>query len=351
MRKNPNSPIALARRVAAGAAVALLGLTAACGDDATGPTPAPLSTVTIAPPSATVYEQDYVTLQAVVRDRSGNPVPGASLAWSASDERIVEIAPDGGVLALRAGTVRVTARVSNGSAAGTTGSFDLVVAPLAVQQVTILPAPLVMARGDVRPIGVRVQGQGGRTVPGRLVTLATDNPAVAFIDAAGRIRAVSPGQATIRATADGVVGTAVVQVSAQDAVFNLGRYEGQRLPLLVASDSVTWDGVREFHEVYVERGSLRLSGTSAPRYEVDLVFVEYRVSTVDGRRTMIPLRTDREYDRGIVQFDSRGDLAMISDYIAPLAHIAIAGTDGMQLHFRVPGENTILQLLYRREPD
>lgn len=318
-------------------------LTAACSDGGTNPAPA--ASLRIAPPSAQVYESDAVQFQAELRDASGRIVAGAPVTWSVSDTLRAELGTNGVVTALRPGTVRVTARSGSTSA-----SYDLSIATLTVQRVLVLPATLQLARGDVTPIGVKVEGQGARIVSGRVVTLASDNPAVAAVDPAGRIRGVQPGIATIRATADGVTGTGRVEVLAENALLNLSRVAGLTLPRLIDADTVSWNGVKEYHEVYMESGDLTLSGSTQPRYEVSIRYAEYNAVTVNGRRELQLRRTSREYDRGIVQYDARGDLLMTSEYISPLSHTASPATGGFQMRFRIPGTDSILDLYFRREP-
>lgn len=317
---------------------------AACGSE-TSTAPAPGPTVTIVANTSEVYASDVIDFDAVVRDASGAEIPGAAVEWSVSAPARAELAANGVVTFLFSGNVAITARYGSASASRAVNVKDL-----PVQLVTVTPSPLVLARGDIALLGVRITGPGGRIVTGRVATITSDNPAVATIDAAGRVRAVSPGATTVRVKADGVTGTTSVQVNAEDVQLTLSRYNGRQLPALDATDTVTWDGVREYHEVYAEGGQLRYTGGTAPRYEVDIRYAEYNVYTnAAGRRIYELRRTWREFDRGLVQYDGRGDLLMTSEYIWPLQHTAIAGTDGFNVRFRVPGDNQYLDLKYRRE--
>ena len=325
------------------AVLAAATLSAGCTDSATVPVPAP--SVSIAGVSQQVFVGDVVTMRAVVRNAAGEEVP-ATVTWSVADPTMAELAANGTLTALKPGTVQVGAKYGSASA-----TYDLPITRLTVGQVSVLPQFLALDRGDVVPVGVRVQGEGGRDVHGRIVVITSDDPTIATIDASGRVRAVSAGATNIRATADGVSGTARVEVAPRDAALTLSRIGGGRLPLLVHADSVWFDGVREYHETYVEGGTLTLSGAQQPRYEVDIRYVEYAVVIVNGQRTSMHVRLhSREYDRGIVAYDSRGDLAMTSEYISPLAHTASPVSGGVQMRFRVPGENRTLDLFYRREP-
>lgn len=318
-------------------------LSVACNDSATAP--ASGARLEINAPAGAVFETDAVQLTATVRDASGRPVPGAAVTWTSGDPTRAEVASNGIITALRAGPVTIVAQ-----SGGVSSLYQLTVTALTVERVLVMSAMDELSIGDITPVGVKVEGQGARVVPGRLVTLTSDNPVVATIDASGRVRAVATGEARIRAVADGVVGTKIFRVIGEPALFELRRSSGAVLPLLVASDTVQWDGVKEYHEVYMESGRLRLTGGAQPRYEVDIRYAEYNVTNVNGIRGLVLRRTDRTFDRGIVAYDNRGDLQMTSEFVSPLSHSATAVAGGMQVRFRIPGDHEVLDLFYRREP-
>ena len=86
------------------------------------------------------------------------------------------------------------------------------------------------------------------------------------------------------------------------------------------------------------------------QWGLDIRYAEYRVITMNGQRSLQLLRTFREYDRGLVAYDSRGDLQMTSEFISPLSHTASAISGGFDVRFRIPGTDEMLDLFYRREP-
>jgi hypothetical protein len=59
-------------------------------------------------------------------------------------------------------------------------------------------------------------------------------------------------------------------------------------------------------------------------------------------------RVGHETDRGIVDVGVGGRLALTSEFISPLAHTADMRTDGYLLHFRVPGDDIIWDVGFRR---
>jgi Bacterial Ig-like domain (group 2) len=335
------------RRIGITAIVAFSLLAGACSDDNPA-APEPLvSRLQVTPPAGDLYVGDVITLNAVLRDSTGAVIPNAPILWSVSDTLRGQLGTAGILTVLKTGDLVVTAR-----SGGHVATRTLSVRGLTVQAVTINPGmtTLQLQGGDVVVLGVRVQGEGGRLVLGKAVQLRVDDARVATIDAAGRVRAVTPGVTMVRATADGVTGTLRVEVAPEPAVLTLSHLGQSRLPLLVHADSVMWDGQREYHEVYLETGKLTLLGGAPARYEIEARYVEYDVRTVNGRRTMQIRLQQREYDRGLVQYDARGDLLMTSEYISPLSHTASSESGGIRVRFRVPGDDEILDLFYRREP-
>lgn len=325
--------------------MASLILFAGCGGEkSSGPVPTPGLTLSIEVPAGTWYPGDVATLRAVVRDAHGAELPVGTVAWEVSHPSRAEVACDGSTSFLAPGNVTVTAR-----SGGLSATRALQVHALTVLQVSVLPGDLQLRGGDVMVLGVRVQGEGGRDVHGRVVTITSDDPAIASIDASGRVHAIAPGVTLVRATSEGVVGTARVEVSALPATHELRRVGADRLPQLVSADTVTWDGVREYHEVFLEGGTFTLSGGANPTYAIDIRYAEYRVSGPVGQRTYVYLMSQHERDFGTVARDARGDLLLTSTFIYPLHHTAAADADGMRLRFRIPGEDTILDLRYTRE--
>ncbi|HEX4932324.1 MAG TPA: Ig-like domain-containing protein [Gemmatimonadaceae bacterium] len=317
---------------------------AACGDDPGAPAVRTPASIALQVPAGDVYENDVVELRAVVRDQRGAVIPDAAVSWSASSAARAEVGPDGATTFLAPGAVTVTASLGAVSASH---PFD--VKRLSVLQVTVASARPLMVLGELLPVGVHVQGEGGRTVIGRAVTLSSENPDIVAIDDAGRARALKAGTATLRATVEGVTGSARVQVVGDDAILSLSRVGGARLPLLVDADSTSWDGVREYHEVYIEGGRFIVTAGDAPRYAIEVRYAEYRVDGPPGARRYTLRATWRDRDFGVVSGQANGALTLTSEYVWPLQHTATGVTDGMQVRYRVAGTNDHLDLLYRRE--
>lgn len=334
---------------------AALALSAAVGmmacSDATAPRPSGPAAVRIVPLADSVFEGDVVRLTAVVVDDSGAEGAGAPVTWTVSDTALAKSAGDGSFALLRPGTARITARIG-----AATGTYDLVIGRLAVKRVDLTPGTMSLGRGDRLQVSARVLGQGDRVITGRTVTFTSDDTLVTIIGSPGNVVggpgfliAVGPGSTTIRASVDGVIGTAHASVVIADTTFALSQFNGAPLPVLIAADSVLINGVPEFDEVYAESGTMVLSGLMQLRYQLDVRYSQYRV-TRTGDTVHRELRfQQREFDRGLVTVGASGNLAMTSEFIYPLDHTAVPQPDGFQVHYRIPGTDSFLDLRYRRQ--
>jgi hypothetical protein len=342
-----------AERIRARAAVALvatLGLVACSDGVAPRQTGGP--TVRITPIADSVFEGDVIRLTARVTDADGAEDPSALVTWTVSDTTLAKVAEPGSFALVRAGTVRVTAR--SGAAAAT---YDLFIGRLIVTRVELTPSDMNLGRGDRVQVEARVVGQGNRAITGRVVTFTSDDPQVAIIGspsntvgAPGFLIAVGPGLTTIRASVDGVAGTARVGVVIADTTFLLTHFNGAPLPVLVAADSVMFNGVKEFDEVYADSGTFVLSGLAQERYNLNVRYSQYHViRTGDAVQRELRLRFLGEIDRGVVTVGADGSLSMLSELIGPhLEHTATRQPDGYLVHFQEPGDDFFLDLRYRR---
>lgn len=318
---------------------------AACDGDGPAAGPEPVRIV-IAALFQETYAGDVITLSARIVDRNGRLVTGAPVTWSVDNPARGEISQDR-LLLLAPGSLVITAR--SGALSETQA---LTVRALRVQAVTVAGGTVVaLRRGDIVPLGVRIQGEGGRDVSGRAYSLSSDDPSIALIDASGRVRAVSPGVTTVRAIVDGVGGAARVEVSQEDVTLSLTRLGTTRLPARLESYVDDSSGSAREYEVWIEGGTLSMTTVPQPRYAVSVRFATYEVDVVHGTRTLQFVSATTVRDRGIVQYDPRGDLLLTSDDVFPLSHRSSAVSGGFHLQFREPGADSVLELFYRREPE
>ena len=337
----------LARATARGALTLVAGLAILSCSDAAGPRPV-ASELRIVPLADSVFDGDVIHLVAQVSDRSSGSGT-ALVAWAVDDTTLAAVAGDGTLTLTRPGMVRITATARGD---GTVATYDLAIGRLVAKRVELTPANLALGRGDQLSLAARVFGQGDRPIVGRSVSFTSDDSLVAMVagiaSSAGYLRAVGVGATTIRAAVDGIAGAASVTVVNADTAYELTQYNGSPIPVLIAADTVSIDGVNEFAEVYADSGTLVLSGLLQRRYQIDVRYTQYHVIQTDSGVIREPRFVQREFDRGLVTLGAGGKLAMESEFIDPLAHTAAPDGNGYLVHFRIPGDDSFLDLLYRR---
>ena len=345
---NSSRPIRLAAAPAAvRAAFALVAALAAisCSDTA-GPSRAD-TTLRIVPVADSVFEGDVIHLTAKVFDGGGAQVQDAAITWTVSDSTLARVSGDGTLTLFRPGIVHITAR--SGAAVGV---YDLAIGRLVVTRVEVAPKIPHLGRGDRLTLAALVFGQGDRLITGRTVTFTSDDTLVVAVGGVGYLpnylRATGPGSTTIRASVDGVTGTTPAEVVPADTTFALTQYNGSPLPVLIAADTVTIDGKKEFDEVYAESGTFVESGVLQRRYQIEVRYTQYHVTRTADSVTREPRFAQHEFDRGVFTAFDNGSLVMTSEWIYPLVHTAAPESDGFLVHYRIPGDDSFLDLRYGR---
>lgn len=208
--------------------------------------------------------------------------------------------------------------------------------------VSVVGLPDTLAAGDVAVFQVRAQDAAGNDVPEPAATLNSSDPNVAVVYGAGRVRAVAAGVATIRATVAGAVGTARVVIAGGPATFGLRQFGGGSVPLFLEGDSVAFsDGSVELRLLYLDSGTLTLTGGAHPGYETTLHYASYAVTFDDAGQRHLVLRTSHDAkDQGSVRFDARGDLTLTSD-LPSLTESVSADTAGFTMLYRFSASDTM----------
>lgn len=81
-----------------------------------------------------------------------------------------------------------------------------------VESVELTPSSLTVPEGESREAQAVARESSGRIVVGRAVTWSTEHPGIASVDGAGTVSGLLEGETTLKATVEGVVGTASVSV-------------------------------------------------------------------------------------------------------------------------------------------
>jgi uncharacterized protein YjdB len=158
--------------------------------------------ITGAPPRVTV--RDSFELRASAADRAGTQLPDGPVTWQSSRPAVATVSPTGAVTALAEGSATITATRD-----GREASVVIRVAAPAVARLSISPTGRALLVGDSLELVATMRTAGGDTVAGP-VTWTSSDARVVRVEATGWALAVSPGPATITATAGRVRATAAI---------------------------------------------------------------------------------------------------------------------------------------------
>ena len=186
-------------------------ITATAGDasgSATVTVAQEVSTVAVAPDTATVLEGDTLRLAATATDANGQVVAGVEFTWASGDTAVAVVDASGLVTGVAAGQVQVTA-----TAAGLTGRAELAVVTPLPTTVAVTPDTVVLtAVGQTAQLTAEVRDQLGRVMDGVPVAWLSAETTVAVVDASGLVTAVGGGAVTVTARAGEASGDALVTV-------------------------------------------------------------------------------------------------------------------------------------------
>lgn len=168
---------------------------------------ADVATVSIEPGSLELETGAEAELLAVARDERGRVLADRAVAWSSSDPAVAAVDDLGVVEALAPGHARITATVEGASA-----SAEVQVPTPPPFRLRIDPASVKLAIGEELALdceALLIDGSPATDAPIRFIT---SDPAIATVDAAGRVYAVAKGLASIGAVAGPVSAFVPVEV-------------------------------------------------------------------------------------------------------------------------------------------
>lgn len=148
---------------------------------------------------------DTIQASVVVTFATGDTVPAPEVAWSGLDEAVLQVLPNGRMIARGEGQGRVVAT------AGAARAEATVTVRAAVASVAISPDTATVMRADSVGFQATARDARGNTLV-RALAWSTGNAPVATVGQGGMARGVAAGQAHIRATAEGVTGSGQLTV-------------------------------------------------------------------------------------------------------------------------------------------
>ena len=168
-----------------------------------------VTTVDVAPGTATVAAGATFQLRASARDASGAELTGRTITWSSANTGVATVNGSGLVRGVAGGNVVVSA-----TSEGKTGTATITVpaTPAAVATVQVSPASATVNAGATQQLAVTLRDGSGNVLTGRAVSWVTSASGVATVDGGGLVRGIATGTATITATSEGQSGSASINV-------------------------------------------------------------------------------------------------------------------------------------------
>ena len=139
------------------------------------------------------------------------PFNPGEVAWTISDPALATFSTSSNTLRIvptRQGTATMTATYH-----GVQKSFVLTVEAAKAAQVTISPASLTVAQGQASQVSGYARDAVGVAMPSSTIVWSSTDPAIADVTPTGRVAGISPGIATIVATAQAVSSSIPVRVT------------------------------------------------------------------------------------------------------------------------------------------
>ena len=203
------------------AALAALLLAACSGgsglaDGLVGPPNAPgvstsfPSSMTINPNTVSASLGQSTQLVATLQSANGTPIGNAAITWSSADSDIVMVTSSGVATAIGVGQAALVASAGSISAKAT-----VTVGGDPVGTVAVAPDLATIGIGQTTSLSATVRDSSGAVLSGRNVRWISSNPAIATVDASGKVVGAGVGTAMITARSSDVTGMATVAVVAQ----------------------------------------------------------------------------------------------------------------------------------------
>lgn len=222
-----------------------------------------VGSVTVAPSVAAVETGQSVALSVVVRDLGDAVIEGVPVGWWSEAPAVATVGADGTVTGVAPGSAVIRA-----ASGGVQGSATVTVSdappppPPAVASVSIAPGAAALDVGGTAAFSATPRAADGSALAGRVVTWSVVDGSVASVSADGTVTALAPGATTLRATSEGVVGSAALTVA--DTVTVIGSVAVAPVsPALETGEAITLSAtVRDTAGVVVAGAAVEWSSDS-----------------------------------------------------------------------------------------
>lgn len=153
------------------------------------------SIIVVVSPASVTFDAlgDSKQLTVTVKDGNGNPISGATVSWSISDQSVATVSGSGKVTAKANGTATITAEYKEASDQVT------VTVDQKITSIKITPRKKTLPiNGDLQ-LQATARDANGYAVKGAAMTWSSSNASVASVSSSGVVVARSKGTATITA--------------------------------------------------------------------------------------------------------------------------------------------------------
>ncbi|HEX8710071.1 MAG TPA: Calx-beta domain-containing protein, partial [Pyrinomonadaceae bacterium] len=177
-----------------------------------------ISRIEITPTEATINVGAQQQFTARAYDANGQLLTGVLFQWQSSNPAVATVDQNGLATGVSAGTtqIRASARgVQSGPALLTVRDVERT-----LTRVEVTPSPATIPVGGSQQFTARGFDQFGNEITGLAFVWESSNTAVATVDQSGLATAIAQGQAIIKATSQGVSGTATLNVTPPTLVIN-----------------------------------------------------------------------------------------------------------------------------------
>lgn len=350
-------------RMKATAAALLLVLGAACDSPTEagnggngGGKPGPVvpdssvASVQVAPDSVTLLEKGgHRMLSATVRITGGHVVYGRMITWTSSNPGVAVVDPSGNVTGLTVGEAVISAAIE-----GKRAEARVRVLPLTVDSIAFSAAWYQVQWDTEKYLHPTMYAADGRVLwDARPTTWSSSDPAVATVDAYGKVKAVRGGRAWITATSEGRSARTEIVVP-ETKVMTLAQADGKPLAAAVVdSIQVRGDSLLRVR-VVATQGTLTFD-TRTGHYEqrVMLMTYERRGNSVGGNQIWELnerlVKQEVVTDAGVVERNQfTGEPIFVSLLLEGWTYYAQkAANDGYTVWQGLPGTGAVLPWLYR----
>jgi uncharacterized protein YjdB len=177
--------------------------------------PLAVATCTVTPASVALLVGDTVQLRATALDAEQVSVRGATIAFSSSVPTVAQVVATSGVTTgVAPGTAQVVATCGTGSASAV-GRAAVTVGARPAASVVFQSATVALLEADTTVLRVVVRDDRGGVVQTPRVLWSSLSPTIARVDSTGRVEAIAPGTAAIRANVGIAQATATISVAAR----------------------------------------------------------------------------------------------------------------------------------------